>query len=51
MERVRIFRKTEKGDLAPGSKSGLGDIARVREYASEYAKVREYAREYARENV
>ena len=35
--------------MAPGSKSGLGDIARVREYAEEreYAEVREYASEYA----
>ena len=33
--------------MAPGSKSGLGDIARVREYAREYAKVRARVREYA----
>ena len=35
--------------MAPGSKSGLGDIARVRERVREYAEVREYAstRKYA----
>ena len=33
--------------MAPGSKSGLGDIARVRERVREYAKVRARVREYA----